>query len=204
VSGTINPLSILYAGDQTGQRPNALAPVQAISRDAAPTPADAWEYNAPVVADAARQAQNPEFWREAAQQYGNALLMGSTTPVGGIRLAPNGVIMRGSDAVGKVNFEHGDAFTRIGSIEVNPSHQNQGIGSSVIRQIQDEAAQRNNPVVLTTDAFRGKDAQSAQLRLYQRLGFQPNKGPDQVYERIGGKKVAEDLVWHPPAPDAPQ
>jgi hypothetical protein len=68
----------------------------------------------------------------------------------------------------------------------------------VIRQIQDEAAARGNPVVLSTDAFRGPRAQADQLRLYQRLGFEPNTGPGQVSERIGGRKVAEDLVWQPP------
>jgi hypothetical protein len=46
----------------------------------APTPADAYSYNAPVLADALRTAQNPQFWQDAAQQYGNALLMGTTAP----------------------------------------------------------------------------------------------------------------------------
>jgi hypothetical protein len=131
VSGTINPLSILYAGDQTGQRPNALAPVQAISRDAAPTPADAWEYNAPVVADAARQAQNPEFWREAAQQYGNALLMGSTTPVGAKFLPKGGLMTKILDESGQprvvyhgttADFEHFNKANRGDNTEASGSH----------------------------------------------------------------------------------
>lgn len=45
-----------------------------------PTQADAWSFNAPVLADAARAAQTPEFWQGAAQQYGNALLLGTTAP----------------------------------------------------------------------------------------------------------------------------
>ena len=110
----------------------------------------------------------------------------------------DGTILSGETPVGRVKYDHGDQSTRIGDIQINPGMQNQGIGSAVIRQIQDEAAARGNPVVLSTDAFRGPQAQADQLRLYDRLGFQPNTGPGQVSERIGGRKVAEDLVWQPP------
>lgn len=117
---------------------------------------------------------------------------------GPVSILKDGTILSGETPVGRVKYDHGDASTRIGDIAINPSMQNQGIGSQVIRQIQDEAAARGNPVVLSTDAFRGPRAQADQLRLYDRLGFQPNTGPGQVSERIGGRKVAEDLVWQPP------
>lgn len=115
--------------------------------------------------------------------------------VPGISVLKDGTIMAGRNPVGRVKYDHGDNFTRIADIQINPSMQNQGLGSTVIRQIQDEAAARGNPVVLSTDAFRGKQAQADQLRLYQRLGFVPNTGPGAVSERIGGRRVAEDLVW---------
>jgi GNAT superfamily N-acetyltransferase len=117
---------------------------------------------------------------------------------GPVSILKDGTILSGETPVGRVKYDHGDASTRIGDIAINPSMQNQGIGSQVIRQIQDEAAARGNPVVLSTDAFRGPQAQADQLRLYQRLGFEPNTGPGQVSERIGGRKIAEDLVWQPP------
>jgi hypothetical protein len=49
-----------------------------------PTWADAWNYNAPIVqqhlADAATAVQSPQFWTDAAGQYANALMMGTTAP----------------------------------------------------------------------------------------------------------------------------
>jgi GNAT superfamily N-acetyltransferase len=129
-----------------------------------------------------------------------AMAMGGVGPFGGrgVSVLPDGTISAGGNSVGRVKYNHSDQMTRIADIQVDPSYQNQGIGTAAIKQIQDEAAARGNPVVLSTDAFRGKQAQADQLRLYQRLGFSPNTGPDAVSERIGGKKVAEQLVWRPP------
>jgi len=60
---------------------NALAP--------RPTWADAYDFNAPIVADAARTAQQPQFWTDAAGQYANALMMGTTAP--GMRMKPGAI-----------------------------------------------------------------------------------------------------------------
>jgi len=149
-----------------------------------------WEGGHPTVAGVA----------DAAQQYGDTLLMGTTAPRA-VSIHPSGTIVSDGVNVGRVKFEHGDQSTRIANIEVDPSFQNQGIGSDVIRQIQEEAAARGNPVVLTTDAMRGKEAQANQRRLYERLGFTPNRGADAVSERIGKRRVTEELVWRPPPPD---
>jgi hypothetical protein len=74
VSGNL----LRYAGDPI-ERDNLLAPQ--------PTWADATDYNAPVVgqhlADAWQAVQQPQTWVDAAHQYSNALLMGTTAP--GIR-----------------------------------------------------------------------------------------------------------------------
>lgn len=49
-----------------------------------PTPADAFRFDAPIVAqhlaDAWRTAQDPEFWIDAARKYGQGLLIGSRAP----------------------------------------------------------------------------------------------------------------------------
>jgi GNAT superfamily N-acetyltransferase len=145
-------------------------------------------------------AFTPEGMQRARDVTDTAMAMGGVGPFGGrgVSVLPDGTISAGGNSVGRVKYNHGDQMTRIADIQVDPSYQNQGIGTAAIKQIQDEAAARGNPVVLSTDAFRGKQAQADQLRLYQRLGFSPNTGPDAVSERIGGKKVAEQLVWRPP------
>lgn len=98
--------------------------------------------------------------------------------------------------LGSVKIDEDANSIRIANIEVQ--EKGKGVGTSVIKQIQAEAAKKGKPVTLTTDAMRGKEAQEKQLRLYTRLGFVPNKGPDAVYEKIGKKKIYEALVWFPP------
>src|SRR5262252_6256058 len=49
----------------------------------APTWADAWNWHAQNLADTAAAMRDPQTWIDAANQYRNALLMGSTAP--GIR-----------------------------------------------------------------------------------------------------------------------
>jgi len=60
-----------YAADPI-ERDNLLAP--------APTWADAADWHAQNLADTAAAVRDPQTWTDAARQYGNALLMGSTTP----------------------------------------------------------------------------------------------------------------------------
>jgi hypothetical protein len=45
-----------------------------------PTWADAYNWHAQNLADTATAMRNPQTWVDAARQYGNALLMGTTTP----------------------------------------------------------------------------------------------------------------------------
>jgi hypothetical protein len=54
---------------------NALAP--------SPTAADAWDWHYQNAMDTLAALQNPQTWTDAARQYGNALLMGTTAPEGG-------------------------------------------------------------------------------------------------------------------------
>ncbi|HXI77924.1 MAG TPA: hypothetical protein VNH21_12350 [Steroidobacteraceae bacterium] len=66
------PNALLSNEPLPGVADNPLAP--------RPTWADAYDFNAPIVADAARTAQTPQFWTDAAGQYANALMMGTTAP----------------------------------------------------------------------------------------------------------------------------
>jgi len=94
-----------------GTRANALAP--------SPTWADAYEYNKPVVqqylADTGDRLQDPKWWNDAAHQYVNAMLMGTTAP--GMRM-PSGLIDVGKTAA-HVNPSRGDLARMM---EAAPEH----------------------------------------------------------------------------------
>lgn len=62
-----------------------------------PTWADAATWHANNLRDALLAAQTPQFWTQAAQQYGNALLMGTTAPDAKFYRATNGDVARGAD-----------------------------------------------------------------------------------------------------------
>jgi ribosomal protein S18 acetylase RimI-like enzyme len=114
-----------------------------------------------------------------------------------VEISTDGSIKVDGETVGKVKIDETDKFIRVSNIEINPASRNAGIGSDAIRQIQADAASKGKPVVLTTDAMRGKEAQTAQRRLYERLGFVKNKGKEAVSETVGGKAVREEYVWKP-------
>jgi phage-related protein (TIGR01555 family) len=117
---------------------------------------------------------------------------GGSTSVGA-----GGEIMHQGEKVGRVKLDKSGPAYRIADIEISGSHQGKGIGSSVIKAIQAEARKAGKAVVLSTDAMRGKIAQQGQRRLYSRLGFVPNTGPNRVTEKVGKKTIAEELVWFP-------
>ena len=50
--------------------------------DGTMTPADVWSFNRDNLGDAWQAAQDPATWREAAQNFGDAMLMGSVGPEG--------------------------------------------------------------------------------------------------------------------------
>jgi GNAT superfamily N-acetyltransferase len=119
----------------------------------------------------------------------------------GVVIADNGALHLGGEQIGRIKLDQAGGAQRIASIEISPSYQNQGLGSEVIRMVQEQAAANGRPVVLTTDAMRGKAAQAGQRRLYERLGFVPNSGPEAVRERIGKRSFAEEMVWRPKPPE---
>lgn len=109
----------------------------------------------------------------------------------------DGAIVVQGETVGRIRLSDIEGAIRIADIEIYPSQRNQGIGTAVIRQIQDRAAREGRAVVLSTDAMRGRQAQKDQRRLYARLGFVPNQGPDKIAVKIGARHVAEELIWRP-------
>jgi ribosomal protein S18 acetylase RimI-like enzyme len=118
-----------------------------------------------------------------------------------VNILGDGTIHADGEEVGRIKLDQTGGASRIANVEIWPSYRNQGLGSEVIRQVQERAAADGLPVVLTTDAMRGKAAQVAQRRLYERLGFGPNVGPDAVRERIGKRWVAEEMVWRGEPPE---
>lgn len=63
-------------------------------------------------------------------------------------------------------IEHGDAL-EVSEIQIQPSHQRQGIGSQLLRDTLKKAHAQNKKVILST----GLQNEGA-VRLYERLGFQ--------------------------------
>lgn len=116
-----------------------------------------------------------------------------------------GEIYRGDTRVGRVRLSETGGSLSIDDIEISPSLRSQGIGSDVIRQLQERARQEGRPLTLTSDAMRGTDAQRRQRSLYERLGFEANSGPSRVSERIGSRNVTPEYVWRgePVAPVEP-
>lgn len=110
----------------------------------------------------------------------------------------DGVLSVGGRAIGRVKLDESNpAYIRLADIQLNGADQGQGHGSAYIRSLQERAAAEGRPIVLSTDAMRGKQAQERQRKLYEGLGFQKNTGPDAVGERIGNRVVREEYVWRP-------
>lgn len=110
-------------------------------------------------------------------------------------ITPDGRITVNGNDVGYVKVEDEGTALRIADIEVKDKRK--GIGSSVIKQVISQAEAQGKPVVLSTDAMRGKEAVRLQRQLYERLGFKPNKGPDAVTYKVGKKAIREELVKLP-------
>jgi ribosomal protein S18 acetylase RimI-like enzyme len=75
------------------------------------------------------------------------------------------ILEREGEAIGYISVERNKESIFLSAIEVAPQVQNRGIGSSLIRDLQDEAARRRIPLRLRV--LQGNPAR----RLYERLGF---------------------------------
>jgi len=75
------------------------------------------------------------------------------------------IIESDGEAVGYISVERHREFILLGAIEVAPEVQSQGIGSRLIRDLQDEAERKCIPLRL--QVLQGNPARG----LYERLGF---------------------------------
>jgi ribosomal protein S18 acetylase RimI-like enzyme len=75
------------------------------------------------------------------------------------------ILERDGEAVGYISVERNEEYSFLSAIEIAPQVQNRGIGSSLIRDLQAEAARRR--ISLRLRVLQGNPAR----RLYERLGF---------------------------------
>jgi len=75
------------------------------------------------------------------------------------------IIMRGDVAAGRLIVDRSDEAVLLIDIALLPEHRNAGIGSSLIRDLQAEAAKAEKPVRLHVENF------NPAFQLYERLGF---------------------------------
>ena len=79
--------------------------------------------------------------------------------------ANHDIILAGGAPVGRIYLDRsGDEF-HILDITVLPQHRKTGIGSRLLRQVQDEAALARKPVTIYVESF------NPSLPLFERLGF---------------------------------
>ena len=71
------------------------------------------------------------------------------------------------EAVGYISVERREASIFLVAIEIAPGYQGQGIGTGLIRDLQDEAERQGVPLKL--QVLQGNPAR----RLYEQLGFVP-------------------------------
>lgn len=84
--------------------------------------------------------------------------------------------------VGMVQVDEAPDAIEVGEIQIEPSHQNRGIGTRVLVDIVAQAHARNQPVRLKVGLKN-----SGAVRLYERLGF----------HRIAKSETHEHLEWTP-------
>lgn len=75
------------------------------------------------------------------------------------------VITLGGEAIGRIYLHRGDDRIHILDVTLLPEHRNSGIGSSLLRDVVNEAAHSQRNVCIYVETF------NPSLRLFQRLGF---------------------------------
>lgn len=107
-----------------------------------------------------------------AQLYGDPFippLVESLEQIQRVLSAPDAVVLKalvGSRLVGAVRAQFSDQTCLIGRLVVAPDLQGAGIGSQLMRQLEDQVAGRATALVL----FTGHQS-LGNLRLYRRLGY---------------------------------
>jgi ribosomal protein S18 acetylase RimI-like enzyme len=96
------------------------------------------------------------------------------------------VILAGFRPVGRLYVARWPDEIRIVDIALLPEHRNAGIGTSLLKQLQAEAAQAGKPLRIHVERF------NPALRLYERLGFR----------QIDDRGVYWLMEWSAPAGSA--
>ncbi len=93
------------------------------------------------------------------------------------------IITRDGDGIGRLIVDRSGPCILLIDITVLPAHRRAGIGTRLLRELQDEAAATGRPLRLHVETF------NPALRLYQRLGFRP----------VSANGLYLELEWRPAA-----
>jgi ribosomal protein S18 acetylase RimI-like enzyme len=96
--------------------------------------------------------------------------------------ASNMVIMRNGKPAGRLILRRGASDIRVVDIALLPHHQGDGLGTALLRMVQEQAADLRATVSLAVS--RDNPAH----HLYRRLGF----------TETGGTEIVAEMRWHPP------
>jgi ribosomal protein S18 acetylase RimI-like enzyme len=158
------------------------------------SPSDVWEWQKQNASDAWKAAQDPQTWRDAANQYGQALLMGSVAP--GAKIAPAEAMWDAFDAAHAASgldkfshmklFQHGPRDLEISHIGVDPAKRGQGIGNKLMEMLTQHADEHGVNLHASpasdADGSVGLDAEGLH-DWYQRWGFDEAGGGDRLTRR---------------------
>ena len=93
------------------------------------------------------------------------------------------VVLEGDTPLGRLYVHRGETDIRIVDIALLPEHRGRGIGSHLLREILDEAADHGRTVSIHVERF------NPALHLYERLGF----------SHVADTGVYYLMEWRPPA-----
>lgn len=111
---------------------------------------------------------------DAARQYANALMMGTTAP--GAAKGIDGV-RQAWDALGVDHaVSEGNGTITLSKIVVPQDVRNQGVGSQALQQLTDYADATGQRIVLSPSKDFGATSMSRLTDFYKSAGFRPNKG----------------------------
>jgi GNAT superfamily N-acetyltransferase len=132
----------------------------------------------PSVADQKAMLQPLPGWQgqavDAARQYANALMMGTTAP--GAAKGIDGV-RQAWDALGVDHaVSEGNGTITLSKIVVPQDVRNQGVGSQALQQLTDYADATGQRIVLSPSKDFGATSMSRLTDFYKSAGFRPNKG----------------------------